>query len=72
MCACWLPAWLQSIPISKLAGLAELDTATLKQQLGLLRQSTQVRPGGLRRSINVCLCCCVLLACVPLHHCVLH
>ena len=29
--------------MKKLAGLAELDTATLKQQLGLLRQSTQVR-----------------------------
>ncbi|PRW58820.1 eukaryotic translation initiation factor 3 subunit L-like [Chlorella sorokiniana] len=31
-----------SIPISKLAHLAELDADTLKQQLGLLRQSTQV------------------------------
>ncbi|KAL4859842.1 Eukaryotic translation initiation factor 3 subunit L [Chlorella vulgaris] len=31
-----------SIPTSKLAGLAEMDAGTLKQQLALLRQSTQV------------------------------
>lgn len=31
-----------SIPLSKLASLAEVDMDTLKQQLGLLRQSTQV------------------------------
>ncbi|PSC76421.1 eukaryotic translation initiation factor 3 subunit L-like [Micractinium conductrix] len=31
-----------SIPLSKLASLAEIDMDTLKQQLGLLRQSTQV------------------------------
>ena len=37
------PPALQSIPISKLASLAELDTETLKQQLALLKQSTQVR-----------------------------
>ncbi|KAL4425846.1 hypothetical protein ABPG75_009862 [Micractinium tetrahymenae] len=31
-----------SIPLSKLASLAEVDVDTLKQQLGLLQQSTQV------------------------------
>ena len=36
---------LQSIPLSKLGGLAELDQATLKAQLALLRQSTQVGRG---------------------------
>ena len=40
-------AVLQSIPLSKLGGLAELDQATLKAQLALLRQSTQVRGGAL-------------------------
>lgn len=34
---------MQSIPLSKLASLAEVDVDTLKQQLSLLRQSTQVR-----------------------------
>lgn len=41
-----LPSYLQSIPISKLGHLAELDADTLKQQLGLLRQSTQVHGGA--------------------------
>jgi hypothetical protein len=38
---------VQSIPTSKLAGLAEMDAGTLKQQLALLRQSTQVDVGPL-------------------------
>jgi hypothetical protein len=59
-----LPPWLQSIPISKLAGLAELDTATLKQQLGLLRQSTQVRAWALGQSINLCFYLCRVLLCL--------
>lgn len=50
---CPLPFTPQSIPISKLAHLAELDVDTLKQQLGLLRQSTQVgctSAGGAERA----------------------
>ena len=48
---------LQSIPLSKLAHLAELDADTLKQQLGLLRQSTQVRACA-------CLQLCSLMPCM--------
>lgn len=64
---------MQSIPIAKLAGLAEMDADTLKQQLTLLRQSTQVN-ARCNGDVGAAAWCAV--SCLPAHrtkhHCGWH